>query len=147
MGYQEGHSFAVEAEEGGDRVEFHAQGLTVVNFDLPLDPEPLTETVNVPAKIGGWTYTNNAEPSQLSLSVIVEGEDNADMRTKVQAIADALDPLVYYQIHVDGEAHYWIGKRISGINSGRYRGTMRAVTFEIVFVCDDPTAYDAPQGT
>ncbi len=139
MSYQTGFSFAVEAEGGGSRVEMSSYGLCVVDFDLPLLGEPYTETVDVPGKVGGYSYTNNPRPAELTLYCVVEGTTNADMRSKIDSVGAALVATTKYQIHIDGEADYWIGKRISGIQSGRYYGGMRACRFEIIFICENPT--------
>ena len=117
-------------------------GLTVMDHDLPLDPTPKTDTVNIPSMVGGYTYTNVALPAELTLDVLVTAVDNATLHDNIDAIVTALPPLDKLQIHVDGISKYWIGKRISGIQTGLFGGGLTTAEFQIVFSCEDPTAQD-----
>jgi len=141
------YSFSVEAEGGGSSVDMATYGLTVMGQELPLEGEPYTETVNLPARVGGYTYINEAKPAMLTLDVIVTASTNANLHTALDAIIAALPPLTTLQIHVDGVGKYWLGRRVSGIQAGLFCAGLNTTQFSIAFACDDPTAYDSPGGT
>ena len=140
-------SFAVTDSDGNGAVDMADFGLIVQDHELPLEPEPLTEVVNIPSKVGGWDYVNFAQPATLTLDVIVSADNNADLHANLESIADALPPLETLRVYVDGVARYWLGRRASAIQTGLYTAGLRTASFSITFNCIDPTAYDAPQGT
>ena len=133
------YSFSVQAKTGGSEVDFADYGLTVLDFSLPWEGEPFTETVNLPGRAGGYTYTNEAKPATLTLDVIVSHATSATLQANILTIAEKLPPLDTLQIHVDGVGYYWLGKRISGIGAGLFAAGLTAVEFQIVFAVDDPT--------
>lgn len=140
-------SFSVQDEGGGNEVDFNDYDLVVEDYELPFDSEPDTHTVNIPGMVGGYTYINVAKPANLVLQVNVTGTDHADFLSNIDAIITALDPLTAREIYVDGIGKYWIGKRISGINTALFGVGCTAASFAITFICDDPTPYDAAGGT
>lgn len=136
------YSFSVQDEAGGNEVDFSDYGVIVEDYELPLEGEPDTYTVNIPGMAGGYTYVNEVKPSMLTLSVIVTAATNTALHGYIDSIIAALVTTNKYQIYVDGVDRYWIGRRVSGIQAGLFGGGVTSCRFDIVFSCEDPTAYD-----
>jgi hypothetical protein len=143
MAYQTGNSVTVsdENETSGATVDLATYGLTLIGGDFPMEAEPDVETVNMPFKVGGYTYWNTARPTTLTMDVVVEADSVTGLMTYLQAIAAATATSQVTMIMPDlYPAHYWLGRRTSGI-PGIPKG-QRALAFTMTFVCDDATVHD-----
>jgi len=140
------HSFST-IDSLSVQVDYSTYGVSVLGMSLPVIPEPITETVNLPAKVGGYTYVNVYKPAVLTLDCMIVRDNNVNLMDAFYSIQYLLNPLETFEILIDGIDHYWNGRRISGANASIIGGALNAAEFTLVFACDDPTAYQIVEGT
>lgn len=118
-------------------------GITIVGGEWPFASVGVTDTVNIPAMHGGFTYNNEAAPTEFTMEVICVGDDANDLINNLQAFASATPTDTVGEIYIDGITdYYWKARRVSDIR-GLPIG-MRALQFEIVWRMDEPGPFPAP---
>ena len=136
------YSFSIQDEGGGGTVTMSSYGVIIEDYELPIEGEPDSYTVNVPGMTGGYTYVNEVKPATLTIQCQLTAADNDTLIGYAESIAAALVTTNKYQIHIDGIYRYWIGRRISGILSPEMFGTgVTSARFPLLFSCEDPTSY------
>ena len=128
-----GNSLTIET------TDLAAYGLCVVGGSLPLIAPPVTNTVNLPGMVGGYSYQNLPDAGVLTLQCYCVGSSTSDLAANLQDIF-ALMPITE-EVDILPDIYpelYWVGRRTSGIIALPFGA--KAVEFELTFTCDDPRA-------
>lgn len=134
------YSFTVKDTDGGNEIDMATYGVVVIGGQWPLIPDPQSQTINLAAKDGGYTYNGAALPGTFSLLCTVDTNqvDLTNLFSVFDQIAAALPTDQYKQIHIDGVTdRYWVGVRVAGV-MGDPVGNRAVVNIQLVFRLDDP---------